>query len=182
MTTTAAGADAEHSAPGEPPRPRRRRTWIVPATGLIAALMGGLWWHTHPTSFASPADEVGAFPETLQPVYIGSGWHPSGEPWGDVRVRDAQARVEVFGAAEVEVVMCREPVGVLYQEDIGSSCGPIDTADDAEWTTLAVRVDSDEPGTVVVLRGIDVTYSNDLQRGTQHTGVRGVVVFPHEEP
>src|SRR5690554_3661124 len=98
MSTTPA-PPAERGAPAQRAH-RRRRPTVGLAICTVAALAALAWWHLHPTAFSGPGDEVTAFRETLDPVYVGMAWPPSGSTWRDVRVHDAQPRVQVFGDAE----------------------------------------------------------------------------------
>lgn len=182
MSTAPASPPVDRAAPRETTRRRHRRP-VGLAIGTVAALAALGWWHLHPTAFSGAGDEATAFRETLDPVYVGMAWPPSGSTWRDVRVHDAQPRVQVFGDAEAEIWMCTDgAIGVVGEQDVGSACTPLDSSGDVPWEVLALRVTADEPGVVVVFDGIDVTYAHGLQRGSQHTGISGVIVFPHDEP
>lgn len=163
--------------------PRRQRYRIALAVGAAAALLVGLWWHAHPNAFPGPGDSFGARPDDQTPIYVGVAWNPPEGASSRVRVLDAEPRVEVFGEATAEVWACAGGAIGVVGEDApeASSCVPLGEADEP-GEQLVVRVAPVEPGAVVVLDGIDVTYSYGLQRGTQHTGISGAIVFPSEEP
>lgn len=179
-TTERHGGPAEARAARSP---RRHRRQMALAVGAVAALLVGLWWHTHPNAFPGPGNSFGARPDGQTPIYVGVAWNPPDGTSTRVRVHDAQPRAEIFGEATAEVWACAGGAIGVVGEDApeASSCVPLGEAEDS-WEQLVVRVAPVEPGAVVVLDGIDVTYSYGLQRGTQHTGISGAIVFPYEEP
>lgn len=178
-TTERHGGPAETRAA----RPSRRQRYrIALAVGAIAALLISLWWHTHPNAFPGAGNSFGARPDDQTPIYVGVAYPPDGAATR-VRVLDAEPRAEIFGEATAEVWACTGgAIGVVGEDSPeAAACVPLGEAADS-WDQLVVRVAPEAPGAVVVLDGIDVTYSYGFQRGTQHTGISGVIVFPDEEP
>lgn len=176
-TTDRHGAPADAKATRSP---RRRGSSIALAGGVVAALLAGLWWHTHPNVFPGPGNSFEARPDDQTPMYVGVAYPPDGAATR-VRVLDAEPRAEIFGEATAEVWACTGgTIGVVGEDSPeAAACVPLGEAAES-WDQLVVRVAPEEPGAVVVLDGIDVTYSTGQQRGTQHTGKGGVIVYPAE--
>lgn len=152
---------------------------LVGAAALGAAVFGAGWWWSHPSVYGGVSDEFGAHLERLTPVYVGMVSEPE---VGRVDVVDAEPRVRVFGGAEADVLLCNEAqIGIVDGDDVEHLCfAPGVPREDSRWDQVVLRVTPLEAGTVVVVDGIDLTYSTPFQRGTEHTGSAGVVVFPDE--
>lgn len=185
MTVTEDGAtDSARAAPeGQPETPqtvrRRRRYKPVVALLLVAGLVAAGWWWSHPSVYGGVGNQFGARPDRLVPVYITMLEEP--DP-SRVRVIDGEPRVRVFGEALAEVVLCDDAqIGILYGEEVGRGCfGPQLHGPQPSWDQVVLKVTPLQAGAVVVVDGIDLTYSTRLQRGTENAGIGGVVVFPDE--
>lgn len=155
----------------------RRPYKPVLALLLGAAVFGAGWWWSHPNVYGGVSGEFEAHLQRLTPVYVGM----VGEPEvGRVDVVGAEPRVRVFGGAEADVLLCNEAqIGIVYGDDVEPLCFlPGVPREDGRWDQVVLRVTPLEAGTVVVVEGIDLTYSTPFQRGTELTGSAGVIVFP----
>ena len=183
MTTTRDGAGRALPDQGDAPRERTaadgRAGWrtVAGLVGAAAVMAAATWWWTHPTVYGGVGGEFGARPERLEPVYVDMGVSPDE---GDVTLLRAEPRVEVFGAAHAEVMVCSGAgIGILYGDDAGQGCSPlIGPTRPGTWDQVVLRVVPESPDTVVVVDGVDLDYRTGLQSGVEHTGQAGVVVFP----
>lgn len=158
---------------------RRRRYKSVVALLLAAAVVGAGWWWSHPAVYGGVGNEFGAYPDRLVPVYVVMVEEPEA---GHVRVMDAEPRVRVFGEAQAEVLLCDDAqIGIVSGDDVERPCfGPHLDGEDRGWDQVVLKVTPLQAGAVVVVDGIDLTYSTRFQRGAEHTGSPGVIVFPDE--
>ncbi len=185
MTITEDGASSTMLDEGAltdnlPPRARRVRRSLLVGLG-VGAVLGAGWWWSHPTLYGEVGDEFGARPERLVPVYVDMGLMPEDE---QASIISARPRVQVFGEAQAEVLLCEgAQIGIVYGTDVEPPCSPIGFQGAAtSGDQVVLRVTPESPGAVVVVDGIDLTYTTGLQRGTEHTGTAGVIVFPADQP
>lgn len=160
-----------------PRRSARGRTAV--AVALAGAAVATMWWWSHPSVFAAAGGELGLRTERLAPAYVSMGGEDAA---GRATVLDGEPRVRTFGGqAQAEVLLCRgASIGIVTGERAGDRCvGPAVAAQQGlEWDQVVLKVTPVDPGTVVVFDGVDLTYRAGVQRGTQHTGPSGVIVFP----
>lgn len=159
----------------------KHRRWKTAVAAFLcgATVLGAGWWWSHPTVYGEVGNEFGARPDRLVPVYVVMVERPDA---GAVRVLDAESHFRVFGDAQADVLLCEGArIGIVYGDDVERACfGPHPDMEQREWDQVVLKVTPLQAGTVVVADGIDLTYSTRLQRGTERTGSRGVVVFPDE--
>lgn len=183
MTVTDDGAhNSGVCAPGgqvdtPPISTRRRRYKPVVALLLAAVVVGAGWWWAHPTVYGGVGNEFGARPDRLVPVYIAL---VEERDVSRVQVIDAEPRVRVFVEAQAEVLLCDNArIGIVYGDATERPCfWPRLHGEGRGWDQVVLKVTPLQAGTVVVVDGIDLTYSTRLNRGSQHTGSPGVIVFP----
>lgn len=157
--------------------PSRHRTLAVTgvlgAIAVVALVLG--WWRTHPTLLDPPGAEVGSYQQVGSTGIVGMTYP---QPDTDsLLVHAARARVHRGDGATVRVLVCRHRPG---DDALGTVRGRLDhwcaAVEEPSETRLGshdqlvVTVTADKPG-VVVVDGIEVTYSTGWQRGTQATGV-----------
>ncbi|GGK71911.1 hypothetical protein [Ornithinimicrobium pekingense] len=162
------------AGPRPPRQPTRRR---VAVALLLLAALAVAWWWSHPRAFGGPGGEFGARPERLTPVYV-----VMVELAGhDVELIAGEPRVRVFGGeVQTEVLLCDGAnIGIVYGDDAERRCAaPADHRRSTDWDQVVLRFTPSDAGTVAVVDGIDLTYRTGLQRGTEHVGWAGAVVFP----
>lgn len=155
---------------------RRRRSVLGLLCGAVLLTVG--WWWSHPTVFGGVGGEFGFRPERLTAVYLDMMGKPEA---GRVDVLGAVPSVRVFGGrAEAEVLLCNDAaIGIGYGEVADQKCfGPGVEREDNTWDQVVLKVTPLDAGTVVVVDGIHLTYSTGIQRGTEHAGWAGTIVFP----
>ena len=157
----------------------RRGKKFIAAFLFGATVLGAGWWWSHPTVYGEVGDVFGARPDRLVPVYVVMVESPDADA---VRVLGAEPHVRVFGDAQADVLMCENArIGIVYGDDVDRACfGPHPDVGQRAWDQVVLKVTPLQTDTVVVVDGIDLTYSTGLQRGTETTGSRGVIVFPTE--
>jgi hypothetical protein len=181
--------DGESSAlldqgdPGEkrqPPTSWSRRRTVV-AILLGGSLCGAGWWWSHPSAFGGVGGEFGARPDRLTSVYVDMAGVPQD---GQVTISNATPRVQVFGGeAQTDVLLCDGAnIGIVYGEQVEGHCyyPRGGQREDTGWEQVVLKVTPVDAGTVIVVDGLDLTYTTSWQRGTEHTGWAGTIVFPTE--
>ena len=194
MTITDEGASSvlvkgEGSAldsPIEVDRGRGRLLWLGLALLVLAIILGaGWWWRSHPTVFGEPANQFTARHQPTTPIFVSmvGPFRPDQLP--QVSLIEATARTQVFGEAQVEVLGCHgELIGVgggAAYDDLCFAVGTTQESEPGSWDQVVIKVTPESAGTIVVVEGIDLTYSTGLQRGTEFTGTPGVIVFRDDE-
>ena len=159
----------------------KHRRWKTAVAAFLcgATVLGAGWWWSHPTIYGGAGSEFGARPDRLVPVYVVMVEGPEARA---LRILKAEPDVRVFGDAQVDVLLCEGArIGVVYGDDVERFCfGPHRDMEQRAWDQVVLKVTPLQAGAVVVADGIDLTYSTRVQRGTELTGSRGVVVFPEE--
>ena len=166
----------------EPSNKRRSRIpFVVGVAVLVAAVLAGGWWATHPTRLGPVGDVVGVPGTVGQPVLVGLFIYPQN---GSVVLRDATPRVASgSAAARVRVLWCVGPEGGT---PVGTARGTARQTcaetpglagqrltmptPENNFAHLVVEVIPLEAGDVRV-DGADVAYSAGLRRGSQASGV-----------
>jgi hypothetical protein len=172
---------AEADVAGMDPAARPGRRVLALGVVVLAVLILGGWWVTHPTRLAPVGSATSVQATVGQSVVVGLFAYPQD---GDVVLRGAVPRVaEGSAAAKVRVLWCVGPPG-------GSPIGALRATAEASCTQtprlggkrltrpraqtgfghLVVEVVPLEPGQVTI-EGADVAYSTGLRRGTQSSGV-----------
>lgn len=158
--------------------PARSRTRRRVVAGLLSlAALAAAWWWSHPSVFGGPGGEFGARPERLTPVYVAMV-ELAGH---DVEMIAGEPRVRVFGGEVLaEVLLCDGAnIGIVHGDAVEPRCtSPADHRRSTDWDQVVLRLAPTDAGTVAVVDGVDLTYSTGLQRGTEHVGWAGTVVFP----
>jgi len=165
---TATTPDVQESAPARRFSRRREAVVVVLLAGVVAA-----WWVTHPRVFEDHGATVTAPAEVGAPIYVGIETMPR----DGLVLHGATPRVVFETAdAQIDVMLCRLTgvmgVGVVDEEDIAALCEPLraPVGPVEEGDFLVVEIAGDGSG-MVVLDGVDLTYSTGIQRGTQAVGM-----------
>lgn len=186
MTITDGGASSVVLDPGGQADSRSSLSrWRQSKRAVVGVLLGAVvlgtgWWWSHPNVYGDVGDEFGARPEALMSVYVAMVEEPD---LGRVTIINAEPRVHVFGGeAQADVLLCNAArIGIVYGDDVESQCFPPgQQRDDASWDQVVLKVTPLGAGAVVVVDGIDLTYKTQFQRGSEHTGSTGAIVFPNE--
>jgi hypothetical protein len=184
--TTSDGASSTLLDQGDPGEKRQPPPFWSRRKTVVAILLGGSvcaagWWWSHPSAFGGVGGEFGARPDRLTSVYVDMAGVPED---GQVTIINATPRVQVFGGeAQTDVLLCDGAnIGILYGEQIERQCNsPLGVQrEDNSWDQIVLKVTPVHAGTVLVVDGMDLTYSTSWQRGTEHTGWTGTIVFPTE--
>lgn len=193
MTITDEGSSsallAVEARPGDAPpqgggRLGGRRLLVLLGLALlvVAIILGVGWWRSHPTAFGGAGDQFTARFEANTPVYVSMAGPFGPDHLSQVSLIEATAAAEIFGAAQVEVLQCSGmQIGIVSGAEIGDACfavGTLEGPGPMMWDQVVIKVTPESPGTIVVVEGIDLTYSDGLQRGREFTGTPGVLVFP----
>jgi hypothetical protein len=178
-----APAEAPEQAP-QPTQGRRRRLLVGAVAALVLVLGFLAWdWRTSPDAFGGHGNGLRAPLAVGRPLHVGMTWVSVHTDPRTVTLHEAGARIGRNTAeSEVSFSVCR------VKEPIGSATGslerwcseilPVDgteialNADPSEVVIMTIR--PAKPG-VVRVRGMDLTYTDGWQRGTEHVGPRVVV-------
>ena len=160
-----------------PRRSGRRRVIVVVL--LLLAGAAASWWVTHPRMFGDGGATVTGSTPAGTAAYVGM----EAIPRDGVELHGAHPRVVLeTGDIAVTVLVCRPVgstgVGFVHADGIASLCEPLSAPEGPvqRGDFLVAEVVGDSSG-VVVLDGIDVTYSSGVQRGTETVGVDAAVVI-----
>ncbi len=171
---TATTTDLQDASPA---RSRRGRVTVVVL--LLVAGAAASSWVTHPRIFGDGGATVTGPTPAGTAAYVGMEVIPR----DGVELHGAVPRVVLdAGDATVTVLVCRPVgptgVGLVSAEDIQSLCEPLTAPDGPvqRGDFLVAEVVGDFSG-LVVLDGIDVTYSSGVQRGTEAVGVDAAVII-----
>lgn len=172
--------DQGKSAERRGPSAGRSRRQAAVALLLGSSLFAAGWWWSHPSVFGSVGGEFGVRPDRLTPVYVdmtGVSERPQ------VTLIEATPRVHVFGGeVQTDVLLCDgAEIGVVYGDQVEHQCYPLGVhGEDLSWDQMVLKVAPVDAETVIVVDGVDLTYGTRFQRGTEHTGWTGTIVFPSE--
>jgi len=166
----------------ETPKPSSRtRIRVVGALVVVVVASGGIaayHWRTHPDAFGRYGVSM------FTPVPVGQELHvgmtslgPGVEP-RTVTLHDARPRiVQNTSGAKVSFSLCREsgPLGA-DTAPLDEYCAEVVPLDDSEMEVspdtgdlVVMTIRPTQPGSVRI-RGMDLTYTDGWQRGTEHAG------------
>lgn len=164
----------------------RRRAVMVMAVLLAVAVLAAAgvvgWRWRHPTAFDSYTShaEVSMRGQVAETVYVQAVIPKIGDH-GQVIIKDASVRGLPNGSdVTIDYVLCTVnwndgPLAAGREVDMPQGCTSVVPAVGADMAVgeqeLMVAVTSSQPG-VFRMQGVDVTYTDGWQTGTQHVGVR----------
>jgi hypothetical protein len=175
-------------APEEDPPAQtgRRRQIIVGAVAALVLVLGFLaWdWRTSPDTFRGYGSGLRAPVDVGHSLHVRMTWESVDIEPRTVTLHDVSARVVKDTAGpEITFSLCRaeeEPISSA-RGPLGRWCSEVLPIDDTEMTLNAdphdivvMTIRPTKPG-VVRVRGMDLTYTDGWQRGTEQTGLTVVV-------
>ena len=171
---------ADENTPGS-----RRRALIIAAAAVlsVALVVGGVswaWhWRTHPSVFPGTGDEIGMTLDPSRPtMYVGiTGWDTMED--GPITIDAAAPHlVENSARAGFAFYLCdlqenTGGIGVAYPRGFDRNCAdPVPVVGETQFGQdqyLVMEVTVHRVG-LVRTRGVDLTYTDGWQRGTQTIG------------
>lgn len=193
MTTDLATPDSE--APPASPRDRRAAVTVVAAMTVTAVVVaaGGAWgwhWRTHPDAFPRAGGAVGVTVSPERPTTYVGVMFPDREVAGPVTIHSVAPRIEENTAgASVAFYLCLlDPSGSEGQLGAGGqrafdrSCPrPLPVVSGTEYDgsrdagqQLVMGITAHRPG-VFRSPGVELTYTDGWQRGTELIGIATTV-------
>lgn len=193
--------DTEATSPPSPTtRSRRLRRGTVAGlailliAGVVAGLVALVWWWRHPDVFY-PYIEDGQEQEKLagqvpgRPAYFGSVANVKDKTVQSVAITDAQPHILRDDAdARIRFYVCTldphsdEFFGTVYEAGARKACLSLTPAigttmrlNSSPRQEVVMSVEMRKPGAVEV-QGVDLTYRDGRQHGTQRVGSRILVV------
>ncbi len=165
---------------------RRRIRIGFAALLVVAALIGGAWWETHPAVYPDYSGDVAILNKVGQPALFAVTYPTVRDRPGEVHVLATAAHVTSAppgSKLNVEVVYCAHGHVGVGRGSLAKSCGWYRSAAGstqqlgrgAEGQLLLV-VSCNRPGKVVV-DGMTVTYRDGIRFGRQHFDVRAIARF-----
>ena len=151
---------------------------------LVGALIWGAWWWSHPSIFVAAPDtwSVGGgetMPADGEPLHVRMAWTTATD--GSVNLAEAAPHVLVNTAgAELTTHVCRVAGEGSFSSVLGdlddycSELTPVDGAvlslpEESSRQQVVMTITAAHPG-VLGVQGLDLTYRDGAQYGTQRVG------------